>query len=51
MIKVRSNPKVDIAETLFKGRMGNFDSVDISHAREMDIKVSDMVMMEVFPQA
>jgi hypothetical protein len=50
MIKVRSNPRVDEAERLFKGKMGNFDSTDISHAREMDIRVADMVMMEVLPQ-
>jgi len=51
MIKVRNNPRVDMAEDIFKKKMGNFDSVDIAHAREMDIRVSDMIIHEIMPQA
>ena len=29
--------------------MGNFDSADIAHAGEMDVRVSDMVIHEVMP--
>ena len=50
MIKARANPKVDICEKLFKSKLGNFDSADIAHAGEMDIRVSDMVIHEVMPE-
>ena len=29
--------------------MGNFDSADITHAKEMDVRISDMIIMEVLP--
>jgi hypothetical protein len=51
MIKVRPNAKVDVAEQVFKKQLGNFDSADIGHAREMDVRVSDMVIMEVMGNA
>ena len=38
-------------EQVFKGRLGNFDSADISHAREMDVRVSDMVIHEMMADA
>ena len=49
MIKVRNNPRVDKMEEIFKGKLGNFDSADIGHAGEMDVRVSDMVIHEVLP--
>ena len=51
MIKVRGGAMLDKTEQVFKGRLGNFDSVDISHAREMDVRVSDMVIHEIMPDA
>jgi hypothetical protein len=51
MVKVRNNPRVDMAEAVFRGRMGNFDSVDIAGAHEMNIRVSDMIIHEIMPQA
>lgn len=50
MIKVRANPRVDICENIFKNKLGNFDSADIAHASEMNIRVSDMVIHEVMPE-
>ena len=50
MIKVRNNPRVDKTEQIFKKRLGNFDSADIGHAKEMDVRVSDMVIHEIMPQ-
>ena len=49
MIKVRNNPRVDKMESIFKSQLGNFDSADIAHASEMDVRVSDMVIHEVMP--
>jgi hypothetical protein len=51
MIKVRNNPRVDKAEEIFKDRLVDFASADIVHASEMDIRVSDMIIHEIMPQA
>ena len=40
---------MDKMEEIFKGKLGNFDSADIGHAGEMDVRVSDMVIHEVLP--
>lgn len=37
-------------EKHFKKHIGNFQSADLSNAKEMDIKVSDMIIQEVLPQ-
>ena len=51
MIKVRKNPRVDKTEEVLKGKLVNFDSADIGHAGEMDIRVSNMIIHEILPQA
>ena len=49
LIKVRNNYKVDEMEKIFKAKVGNFDSTNIGHAKEMNVKVSDMIIHEVIP--
>ena len=49
LVKVRNNFKVDEMEKIFKAKVANFDSTDIQHAREMNVKVSDMIIHEVIP--
>lgn len=49
LIKVRNNPRVDQMEKIFMEKMANFDSTDIQHAKEMNVKVSDMIIHEVLP--
>ena len=49
LIKARSNPKLDEMEKIFKQKVGDFDSTDIGHARELNVKVSDMIIHEVLP--
>jgi hypothetical protein len=51
MIKVRNNPRVDKTEEVLKGKLVNFDSADIVNASEMDIRVSNMIIHEILPQA
>lgn len=51
MIKVRNNPRVDRAERILRERLVNFDSADIGHASEMDIRVSEMIIHEMMPPA
>lgn len=36
-------------ERIFKEKIGDFASTDISHARELNVKVSDMIIHEVLP--
>lgn len=36
-------------EKIFKEKIGDFGSTDISHARELNVKVSDMIIHEVLP--
>ncbi len=38
-------------ERIFKGMIADFDSVSISMAHEMDIRISDMIIHEMLPQA
>jgi len=38
-------------ERIFKGMIGDFDSASISMAHEMDIRISDMIIHEMLPQA
>lgn len=36
-------------EKIFRSKIGDFDSTDIGHARELNVKVSDMIIHEVLP--
>ena len=38
-------------EKIFKQKLVDFDSAQISSAREMDIRVSNMIIHEILPQA
>lgn len=49
MIKARANPKVETMEGIFKKKIGDYDSTDLQHAGEMNVKVSDMIIHEVLP--
>jgi hypothetical protein len=49
LIKVRNNPRVDQMEKIFKSKVADFDSTQIQHAKEMNVKVSDMIIHEVLP--
>lgn len=51
LIKVRVNPKVDEMERIMKEKVVDFDSAQISGAHEMDIRISDMIIHEILPQA
>ncbi len=51
MIKARRNSRVDITEDLFRKKIVDFDSADIATAQEMNIRVSDMIIHEILPQA
>ena len=51
LIKVRNNNKVDEMEKIFKKGIVDFDSAQIVNAKEMDIRVSDMIIHEILPQA
>ena len=50
LIKVRPNHQLKIMEDTFRKGCVNFDCADISHAKEMDVRVSDMIIHEVLPQ-
>lgn len=51
LIKVRNNNKVDEMEKILKEKVVDFDSAQISAAQEMDIRISDMIIHEILPQA
>jgi hypothetical protein len=51
LIKVRNNNKVDEMERILKEKVVDFDSAQISSAHEMDIRISDMIIHEIMPQA
>lgn len=38
-------------EKILKGKVVDFDSAQISTAHEMDIRISDMIIHEMLPQA
>jgi len=42
---------VDEMEKIFKKGIVDFDSAQIINAKEMDIRVSDMIIHEMLPQA
>ena len=50
LIKVRPNQHLHTMEKVFRENCTNFDCADISHAKEMDVRVSDMIVHEVMPQ-
>ena len=41
---------MDKFEEIMKKGCTNFDSADIKHAKEMDVRVSDMIIHEILPQ-
>ena len=49
LIKARSNPQLLQMEEHFKKNIVDFKSTDLVHAKEMDVKVSDMIIHEVVP--
>jgi len=49
LIKARATRQLLHMEEIFKKNIGDFASTDLSHAKEMDVKVSDMIIHEVIP--
>lgn len=46
---MRTNIKVDEMEKIFQKNIGDFQSVQIANAKEMDVRVSDMIIHEIMP--
>ena len=49
LIKARANPMLFQMEEHFRKNIVDFNSTDLSNAKEMDVKVSDMIIHEVVP--
>ena len=46
---MRGGPDLNKMGNLFKAKMANYDETDLQHAKEMNVKVSDMIIHEVLP--